>query len=161
MKDYQQTIAINTPVKEVYTAITQHIAHWWSNDLSGAAAKPGDRFHIAFNKTNKTFEIAEAIPNERIVWKCVQAHIDMASLTNKSEWVGTHLIWTMSPADTGSILTFLHEGLNQSFECYTVCESGWNTYLASLLDYLNTGKGRPFRKPVESGNPESQKKAVQ
>ena len=143
MKDYQKSFSVNKPVSEVYTAITQHIADWWSNDLTGASAQPGDSFNIAFNNTRKTFQIAEAIPNDRVVWKCVKAHIDMASLSNKSEWVGTTLIWTFTPNGHVTTLNFLHEGLNQSFECYDVCESGWDYFLTSLQVYLETGKGTP------------------
>ena len=143
MTDYQKTFIINKPASEVYAAITEHIADWWSNDLNGAAATAGDSFNIAFNNTRKTFEIAEVVRNKRVVWKCTKAYIDMASLENKVEWVGTRLIWTLDAADNGTALTFLHEGLNQSFQCYTVCELGWDYFLQSLQAYLETGKGTP------------------
>jgi hypothetical protein len=126
MKDYQKSITVNRQVSEVYAAITEHIANWWSNDLTGAAACAGDSFNIAFNNTRKTFKIVEAIPNKQIVWECVKAYIDVTSLNNKAEWVGTKLIWTLSVAEQGTTLTFLHEGLNQSFECYNVCGAGWD-----------------------------------
>jgi hypothetical protein len=150
MNDYQKSITVNKPESEVYAAITEHIADWWSNDLTGTATGAGDSFNIAFDKTRKTFDIAEATPNKQVVWKCVKAYIDMASLGNKAEWLGTKLIWTLSAADRGTTLTFLHEGLNQSFECYTVCESGWDYFLASLQAYLTTGKGTPFLKTASS-----------
>jgi uncharacterized protein YndB with AHSA1/START domain len=146
MKDYQKSIIINKPVSEVYAAITEHIPDWWSDDLTGAAARAGDSFNIAFNKTRKTFDIAEAIPNKRVVWKCVKAYIDMDSLENKAEWVGTNLIWTISTADEDSTLNFLHEGLNQNFQCYNVCEAGWDYFIASLQAFLTTGTGTPFQK---------------
>jgi len=147
-KDYQKSITVNKPVGEVYTAITKHIADWWSNDLTGAAAQTGDSFSISFGETRKTFNIVEAKPDKMVVWKCVKAYIDMPSLKNKGEWVGTKVIWTLSKADEGTNLFILHEGLNQSFECYTVCESGWDEFLASLESYLVTGKGRPYLKPA-------------
>lgn len=150
MKDYQKTMTVNKPVNEVYAAITRHIADWWSNDLSGAAGHAGDSFNIAFNQTRKTFEITEAIPDKQVVWKCTQAYIDMASLENKSEWVGTTLIWAVEPGEHGTTLTFLHEGLNQSFQCYHVCESGWDYFLESLQAYLETGKGTPHLKATEA-----------
>jgi hypothetical protein len=149
MKDYQKSITINKPVSEVYAAITRHIADWWSNDLTGAAALAGDSFNIAFNQTRKTFNIEEALPNKRVVWKCVKAYIDMASLENKSEWVGTTLMWTFSAADQGTTLIFFHEGLNQSFQCYDVCEAGWDYFLASLQAWLETGKGTPHLKAAK------------
>jgi len=150
MKDYQKTMTVNKPLNEVYAAITGHIADWWSNDLSGAAAHAGDSFNIAFNNTRKTFTIAEAVPDKRVVWRCDKAYIDMASLENKSEWVGTTLIWTMKPAGQSTTLTFLHKGLNQSFQCYNVCEAGWDYFLSSMEAYLETGKGTPHLKANEA-----------
>jgi len=149
-KDYQKSITVNKPIGEVYAAITGHISDWWSNDLTGAAVRAGDSFAIAFGETRKTFEIMEAIPDKRVVWKCVKAYIDMSSLKNKAEWVGTRMIWTLSATDQGVTLAFLHEGLNQSFECYSVCEAGWDMFLASLQAYLTTGKGTPFLKAVQT-----------
>jgi len=149
MTDYQKTLTINKPVSEVYNAITKHIADWWSNDLSGAAANVGDSFTIAFGKTQKRFNIIEAIPDEKVVWQCEKAYINMAALTNKSEWIGTKLYWALTPNGNATTLHFLHEGLNQSFECYDVCENGWNFFLASLQLYIETGTGKPNIKKVE------------
>jgi uncharacterized protein YndB with AHSA1/START domain len=147
MKDYQKSITVNKPVSEVYAAITHHIAEWWSEDVTGAAAQTGDSFNIAFGGTRKTMDIVEAIPDKQVIWKCVEAYIDMPSLQNKAEWVGTRLIWTLSPAESGTTLSLLHEGLNQSFECYDVCEAGWDVSLISLQAFLTTGKGTmPFSK---------------
>jgi uncharacterized protein YndB with AHSA1/START domain len=146
MKDYQKSFTVNKSVREVYAAITEHISDWWSNDLSGTAAQKGDSFTIAFNKTQKTMHIAEAVPDKQIIWKCDKAHIDVPSLKNKSEWVDTRMIWNLSPAKDGTTLDFLHEGLNKSLECYKVCESGWDQFLASLKMYVTTGKGMPFLK---------------
>jgi len=150
MNDYQKIIIVNTPTSEVYTAITKHISDWWSNDLTGAADCPGDSFTISFGGTRKTMNIVKAIPNEQVVWKCIEAYIDMPSLENKGEWAGTNLIWTLDAIDKSTTLTFLHEGLNHSFECYKVCEEGWDTFLASLLAYLTTGKGSPYLKATSN-----------
>ena len=144
--DYQKSITVSRPANEVYAAITEHIRDWWSDDLSGAAAKKGDQFNIAFGATRKTFEIAEAIPGERVVWLCLKAHIDMAELKRKDEWVGTRVIWTIAGNDSSTTLTLLHEGLNKSFECYDVCEPAWDYFIASLHAFLTTGSGAPYHK---------------
>ena len=144
--DYQKIIIVNKPVNGVYKAITEHISEWWSNDLTGNSAVKGDRFNIAFGETRKTFEIVEAIPNKLVVWNCVKAYIDMPDLKNKAEWEGTKLIWVFNVTDRATTLFFLHEGFNQSFECYSVCASGWDSFLASLAVYLDTGKGSPYLK---------------
>lgn len=149
MKDYNKSIIINKPASAVYAAITGHIQHWWSNDLTGTAAHTGDSFTISFGETRKTFNIEKATPDKQVIWKCVKAHIDMRSLKNKAEWAGTRLIWTLSAVGQRTTLSFLHEGLNPDFECYDMCKVAWNEFLASLKAYLTTGKGKPFLKPAE------------
>jgi hypothetical protein len=146
MNDYQKSIIVSNTAEEVYSAITEHIQDWWSDDFSGAAAKKGDQYNIAFVGTKKTFEIIEAIPNQQIVWLCLKAYIDMDALKKKDEWVGTRLIWTIVSNDQGTTLSFLHEGLNKNFECYDVCEPAWDYFITSLQDYITTGKGAPFHK---------------
>jgi len=152
MKDYQKTITVNKPVTEVYAAITEHISDWWSNDLKGAASNVGDSFIIAFGETRKTMVIEEAIPQKKVVWKCTNAYIAMPSLKNKEEWVGTSMIWIFVNNGQGTTLHFLHEGLNQSFECYEICEAGWDEFLDSLSEYLTTGIGKPFLKKTVAIN---------
>jgi uncharacterized protein YndB with AHSA1/START domain len=141
-------MTVNKPVPEVYRVITEHISDWWSRDLTGTSAHPGDSFTIAFGKTRKTFEIVEAIPGKVVIWKCIKAHIDMPSLKNKAEWTGTRMIWTLNTADKETTITFMHQGLNKGLECYDICEAGWDEFLSSFQDYLATGNGRPYLKKV-------------
>ncbi len=132
----------------MYAAITEHIADWWSNDLTGATARVGDHFNIAFGGTRKTFEIIEAIPDGFVAWKCLKAYIDLDSLKNKSEWVDTKILWTFSADDKETTIHFMHQGLQKSLECYAVCEAGWDQFLDSLTAYLKTGDGKPYLKPA-------------
>jgi uncharacterized protein YndB with AHSA1/START domain len=160
MTDYQKSITVKKSIPEVFAAITQHISEWWSNDLEGAAARTGDSFDIAFGGTRKTFIIAELIPDQLVVWTCTKAYIDSPSLKNKSEWVGTKLTWTLSSDDKGTTLSFLHEGLNRSFECYSVCEEGWDYFLSSLESYLKTSWGKPYLKLSDQEIRNKKKQAV-
>jgi hypothetical protein len=145
MKDYQKSTTVNNTAAAVYNALTQHIPDWWSDDFKGAAAKQGDQFHIAFGGTKKTFEIAEIIPDQKITWLCLKAYIDMDKLTKKDEWIGTRVIWTITTEKNGAVLTILHQGLNESVECYSVCEPAWDYFLNSIQLYLTTGAGTPYR----------------
>jgi hypothetical protein len=147
--DYQKTIKVGKPADEVYAAITEHIADWWSNDLSGAAAQKDDYFTISFGKTQKTFRIVEAKPAQQVIWECIKAYIAHPDLNNKSEWEGTKIYWTLGSTEAGTTIDFLHEGLNPGFQCYTLCEAGWDQFLASLQAYITTGKGMPYRKVGE------------
>ncbi len=146
MKDYQKSITISNSPQEIYAALTEHIQDWWSDDYSGAAAKKGDQYQIAFGATRKTFEITRADPDQQVAWLCLEAFIDLETLNRKDEWVGTRMIWTIIGGQDNTTLTFLHEGLNQGFECYQVCAAGWDYFMGSLHAFLTTGKGTPFLK---------------
>jgi hypothetical protein len=65
MNDYRKIITVKKPAMDVYAAITEHIADWWSNDLTGAAALQGDSFTISFGGTRKTMNIVKSIPDEK------------------------------------------------------------------------------------------------
>ncbi len=39
---------------------------------------------------------------------------------------------------------FRHQGLRPRFECYDMCRTGWDQYLPSLQDYVDSGTGNPF-----------------
>jgi hypothetical protein len=70
------------------------------------------------------------------------------------------LFWTLSTADQNTTVTFLHEGLNQNFECYTLCEAGWDQFLGSLQAYLETGEGTPFLKAAGNEDWEEKKRST-
>ena len=146
MKDYQTSITVHQIAEEIYSALTNHINAWWSNDFSGASAKKDDRYKIAFGTTRKTFKIEEAVPNQRVTWLCLEAYIDMESLKRKDEWVGTKIIWTIETAANNTTLTMLHQGLNKTIECYDACEPAWDYFMSSLKAFLTTGSGTPYRK---------------
>ena len=48
-------------------------------------------------------------------------------------------------ADDGCAVTFRHEGLTPQLECYDMCRAGWEQYVPSLRDYIETGTGAPYR----------------
>ncbi len=39
---------------------------------------------------------------------------------------------------------FRHVGLRPSFDCYEMCEDGWEHFLTSLVGYVDRGEGTPF-----------------
>ncbi len=61
------------------------------------------------------------------------------------DWVGTKPAFDVARCTAGgSDLRFRHDGLNPGLECYDMCRAGWEQYLPSLRDYLETGEGNPF-----------------
>jgi len=66
---------------------------------------------------------------------------------DKSEWVGTKIIFEKSKKDDKTQLRFTHEGLVPEYECYQICYDGWTSYIqGSLKNLITTGKGKPNTK---------------
>jgi hypothetical protein len=86
------------------------------------------------------------VPHRKIVWKCTDSYIASDVLTDKSEWIGTRVIWKITDEGEQSTLTLIHLGLTKEVECIDLCTKGWNFYLQSIKQYLETGTGIPNKK---------------
>lgn len=145
MENYQSTITLDAENKEVYESII-NIPLWWTEMLEGTAAIEGEKFTVRFgHSVFKTIVVEELIPNKKIVWNVIDNYSDIPELNNKSEWIGTKIIWTISAKQNKTSLELTHIGLTPQVECYTICERGWQNFTDSLRALINTGIGNPFK----------------
>lgn len=143
-ESYSTEINVTATPETVFKAITSEIDKWWTTS-SNEALVVGDKLEVRFGKTTyKVMSVTKSSPNEAIDWKVEEANIGHEGLFKKNEWVGTTINWTIEGSSNGSNIFFTHTGLVPSFECYDVCQGGWNYFLMSLKNFLNTGKGTPF-----------------
>jgi uncharacterized protein YndB with AHSA1/START domain len=146
VKSYTTEIQISTKPDSVYKALTVDIDKWWT-ELSNKASHVGDQLVVHFEDNTKwVMIISKSIHNQSLVWKVVKANHDIADLTKKDEWKGTTIKWVIVENEAGSRLTLTHQGLVPKLECFEICEAGWGYFLGSLKDYLETGKGYPYKK---------------
>ena len=74
---------------------------------------------------------------------------------DKSEWIGTKLIFDITNEDGKTQVKFTHEGLVPEYECYKVCYDAWGHYIkSSLYNFITTGKGQPNPKDKDGFNAE-------
>jgi len=129
----------------VYRAITGEIHKWWT-ELSNKALQVGDKLTVQFeDKTSWSMVVTEAVENQSLVWQVIEANHDLQNISTKNEWKGTTIKWNIKENKSGSKILFTHEGLVPALECYNICEGGWEFFLESLKNYLNSGKGTPYR----------------
>lgn len=150
MNDYHRQLLLSAPPTVVYRALTtpQGLHDWWTQTCE-IATTVGARSTFRFNQTRKVMQIESLVPDREVRWHCVEAHIDASWLAHKDEWVGTHIVFKLSPQDSGQTrLDFAHIGLTPAFACFDVCRDGWDQYLASLQSLVETGQGRPFAAPA-------------
>ena len=144
-RSYSTEVLISIKPDLLYKAITEDINKWWT-ELSNQATEVGDQLVVRFEKnTSWVMTMSEANPNRSLIWKVVEANHDLDILSKKDEWKGTTIKWEIVENKNGSKVTLTHQGLVPKLECFEICQAGWNYFLGSLKDYLETGKGNPYK----------------
>lgn len=150
MSHFQHSLVIDANPAAVYAALTTTpgMQAWWTADCE-VSDEVGGPIRLHFGNTRKAMRIEQLTPQRTVRWRCVAAHIDAAQLQRRDEWVGTELLFELSPQGAGQTrLDFSHFGLLPSLECYAMCRRGWHDFLSSLQSSLETGKGTPFALPA-------------
>jgi len=148
---YHCKIRYRAPIQTVYAAITQEngLKNWWTQDCTVAPMMLSSKSTFRFGKTFNVMQTKELIPNQKVVWECVQMHFedtDNPKLDNTDEWTGTTLIFQLSQnSENETDLHFIHEGLTQHLACFDLCQSKWDYFLKeSLKTFVETGVGGPY-----------------
>ncbi|MGW5191650.1 SRPBCC family protein [Kribbella sp. NPDC004138] len=144
MSDILHRVGVIAPMKDVHTALTtiDGLAGWWTEDTKGDpdgviafrfASAGGDGFDM---------KILETAP-ELVRWEVVGG---------PEEWIGTHVSFRLSQADEYAIVLFKHEGWREPVDFMYHCSTKWATFLMSLKQYVETGKGDPAPNDVPVSN---------
>jgi uncharacterized protein YndB with AHSA1/START domain len=146
MNHYQQSLLIEASPGAVYAALTtaEGLRGWWTQDCD-VANEVGGTIRFRFGSTFKDMRIERLDPGREVRWLCTRAHIAHGNLAQRDEWTGTQLVFWISPDGAGRTqLDFEHVGLIPAFECYAMCNRGWNHFLTSLHQLIETGRGTPY-----------------
>lgn len=146
MNHFHRQIRLAAAPADVYRALTtqQGLRGWWT-ETCDIATQLGGRSTFRFGRHHKVMQLERLEPNREVGWHCVEAHIDVARLRRKDEWVGTRPVFHLAPDGAGgTVLDFEHIGLTPDIECYSMCHDGWDQYLGSLQRLVETGQGSPF-----------------
>jgi uncharacterized protein YndB with AHSA1/START domain len=141
MVDILHRIGIKSPVAQVYNAITSldGLAHWWTEEVSGDG-KIGGKIEFRFlTESGKllgkmVMEVQELGDNKDVRWRCIEG---------PEEWVGTDITFQLSEQDNQTIVLFGHRNWREAVEATYHCSMKWATFLLSLREYVETGKGKP------------------
>jgi hypothetical protein len=140
--DYTTVIEVDQLSETAFKAVAD-FRGWWSEDIQG----PTDELHQAFFYHYKDvhlckLKLIEKIDNQRLVYEVIDNQFNFVA--DKTEWIGTKLIFELSPKGKGTKIVFTHQGLVPEYECYKVCQDAWTSYIqGSLKQLIETGKGKP------------------
>lgn len=142
MSDLTATFTTPATPQQAYEAIND-VRSWWSGNIVGATDVLGAEWYYLVPEIHFSRQLVkELVPNERVVWEFTDGHLDF--IADKKEWVGTTGRFDISEADGQTRVTFTHEGLASSDECFDVCYDAWTHYITvSLRERIESGAGRP------------------
>ncbi len=136
--DYVYELQVRAPRQEIIAALTDDgvIRSWWT--AATRSERHGDdvRLFMRGDAPFVDFTIVHPPGSGTVTWvvtACVQ-----------SDWVGTRPSFSVrSNRDGTSAIEFRHVGLRPALECFDQCRAGWNHFMPSLHQFLETGAGRP------------------
>lgn len=145
-QNYTTAFTVDESPEAVFSAINNPRA-WWSRSIEGDTDKSGAVFYYHYLDVHRcTIKIAELVPGKRVVWHVL--HNEFNFISDKTEWIGTDIVFEIARKDDKTEVRFTHVGLAPAHECYEVCSDAWGRYIGgSLRNLITTGKGQP--NPIE------------
>lgn len=140
--DYARRVAFHAPRERVFEAIAtlDGLRGWWTTLVSGSTKVGGEvRFDFKGMDEHIIMRVDAARRPSSLRWTCL-LHTDL------EDWSGTKVMFQLVERGSPEAceLSFRHMGLTPALACYGDCELGWEHFLASLVAYVERGKGTPF-----------------
>ena len=122
--------------EKVYDALTtvEGLAGWWTEETTGNG-DVGGVLEFRFPPLGGfDMEVVEAVPDKRVSWRVVDG---------PAEWIGTTVDWDLRQDGDWTIVMFRHAGWSEPVDFMHHCSTKWATFLLSLKELVETGRGRP------------------
>jgi hypothetical protein len=147
-KDFTSSILVDQTPAAAFNAIKNFRA-WWSEEIEGKTDRLNETFFYHYIDVHLCkIKLIEIVPDKMLVYQVVENEFNFTK--DKTEWIGTKLIFAISKKGNKTKIVFTHEGLVPSYECYELCNDAWTSYIqGSLKSLITTGKGKP--NPKEGG----------
>jgi uncharacterized protein YndB with AHSA1/START domain len=141
--DYQKTIRVQAPPEALFDALTTAagLSAWWT--AAAGSGETGGELRFSMSAPDPLrIHVDEATRPTSVRWT-------VAECSFEPDWVGTQPTFSITPIEGTSSdrevsqLEFRHHGLTEELDCIDMCTAGWDHYIASLHDYVETGAGSP------------------
>lgn len=139
---FATSFMVDQSPNEVFHAIN-NVAGWWSGEVAGPTDQLGAEFTYRYKDMHKsTQRVKEFVPGKKVVWHVT--HAELTFVKDKSEWVGTDIVFEIATKAGKTELRFTHVGLVPAFECYGGCSGAWGALVnRNLRQLIVTGKPQP------------------
>ena len=150
MTDIIHRVGIRAPVSNVYEALStiDGVAAWWTKETTGVC-KPGGTIDVQFRSPGGEiiggmgFEVMALDRDEEVRWRFT---------SGPEEWVGTQATFRLSQDGAYTIVRFAHRNWREAVEFTEHCSMKWATFMLSLKELVETGKGRPSPDDIKIDN---------
>lgn len=134
-------VGIKATIAEVYEALSTvtGVARWWTGDVSGESKVDGT-LHVRFLNTDGAqlgsmlIRVLELQPNHSVHWRFE---------SGPAEWIGTEVTFVLKQEGEYTIVLFSHNGWREAVEFTAHCSMKWATFLLSLKNEVEAGRGLP------------------
>jgi hypothetical protein len=139
---FTTSFTVDRTPNEVFASIN-NVRGWWSGEVDGATDCVGAEFTYRYQNMHKSKQkITELVPGKRIVWHVTDA--ELTFVKDKTEWIGTDILFEITRKDAKTELRFTHVGLIPAFECYDGCSGAWGALVeGNLRKLIETGNNQP------------------
>jgi len=139
--DIIHRVGIKAPVAQVYAALAtiEGVAGWWTKETTGVSA-PGGNIEVVFSSPNGervgaiNMEVLALDPEQQVHWRFT---------SGPEEWIGTDAVFKLLQDGDYAIVRFAHRNWREPVEFAEHCSTKWATFLLSLKELVETGKGKP------------------
>jgi uncharacterized protein YndB with AHSA1/START domain len=137
--DYTYGMQVHVPLAQIIEALTDDtvISSWWT--AVTRSERHGDEVQLFMGGDGPAVVVTvdhDPGTNE-VTWLVTDCPV-------MADWVGTKPSFAVRPSDDGTCtIEFRHIGLSPALECFDQCQAGWNHFMPSLHQFLETGVGRP------------------
>ena len=139
-------VGVKALPEEVFQFLTEPalLAKWWVSDTRGSGSAPGDVLEFWMSERFcQHFKVTALTPNRLVQWEGAEG-VD--------EWKDTRITFQLSADDKQTLVGFQHSGWKENAGIFAHCSTKWATFLLSLKDAMETGKGRPSPNDVPIGH---------
>lgn len=148
-QDLTLKFSVNKSASEIFHAVN-NVQAWWAEGIEGDTEKLDSAFLFVHENIHRSIQkVIELVPDQKIVWLITDAYLSF--VPNKTEWIGTKIIFEIVENEQETTLVFTHQGLVPAFECFNNCSNAWTFLITdSLKNLILTGKGKPILKPIKN-----------
>lgn len=148
MADILHLLQIHAPRENVYAAIAtiEGVRNWFSRDAD-LDSRVGGSGEIRFAGRTRIIklEVVKLEPPASIVWRILSAAMPT--------WANTRVEFKLSVDGAGTLLHLAQRGFREIDDFFAMSATAWASFLFSLKQYLETGRGTPHPDDILSRGP--------